>query len=379
MKVKKSELMFYAAYTAYYIMNMLYTTRIGNFMGGVSLNDLSLIVTPIVLGCLLVTFLKSISRRYWFTFGVIFAAALAIAYNSGARVILISIMFILCARMIDLEVLCRFTFKMNTTMVLVVIILSIAGLIPGEIVSRGSMTRYSLGFASSNTLAMAVMKSVLLYYIARCGKIRFRNLIGMATSLLITYFFTGSRLFALISCLFCMLVAYAMLNHNAYTSKRVLVAGEAILPVMTIATLYYGSVYWIRHDELLKLNELFSGRLYFINYFLTNYGISTWGQKIEFTTVRESLASGGRWFSLDNSYAYALVCYGAVFFFVMAVAYLVEIFIMYKVQRKEIFIYLICMLVIGITENGIFDVTFNFALLYLVKVLVSDKTIIRKG
>lgn len=36
------------------------------------------------------------------------------------------------------------------------------------------------------------------------------------------------------------------------------------------------------------------------------------------------------------------------------------------------------MLVIGLTENGIFDVTFNFALLYLVKVLVSDKTIIRK-
>lgn len=62
----------------------------------------------------------------------------------------------------------------------------------------------------------------------------------------------------------------------------------------------------------------------------------------------------------------------------MAAAYLVEIFIMHKVQRKEIFIYLICMLVIGLTENGIFDVTFNFALLYLVKVLVSDKTIIRK-
>ena len=123
MKVKKSELMFYTAYTMYYIMNMLYTTRIGNFLGVISLNDLSLIVTPIVLGCLLVTFLKSISRRYWFAFGMIFVAALAIAYNSGARAILISIMFILCARMIDLEVLCRFTFKMNTTMVLLVIVL----------------------------------------------------------------------------------------------------------------------------------------------------------------------------------------------------------------------------------------------------------------
>lgn len=378
MKVKKSELMFYTAYTMYYIMNMLYTTRIGNFFGVISLNDLSLIVMPIVLGCLLITFLKSISKRYWFAFGTIFFAAVAIAYNSGVRAVLISIMFILCARMIDLELLCRFTFKMNTTMVLLLIALSIAGLIPGEIVTRGSMTRYSLGFASSNTLAMAVMKSVLLYYIARRGRIRFRNLMEMAIFLVITYYFTGSRLFALIGCIFLTLAAYAMINPNAYTSKRVLVAGEAILPVMTIATLYYGSVYWIKHDELLELNELFSGRLYFINYFLTNYGFSTWGQKIEFTTVRDSLASGGTWFSLDNSYAYALVCYGTVFFFVMAAAYLVEIFIMHKVQRKEIFIYLICMLVIGLTENGIFNVTFNFALLYLVKVLVSDKTIIRK-
>lgn len=101
MKVKKSELMFYTAYTMYYIMNMLYTTRIGNFFGVISLNDLSLIVMPIVLGCLLITFLKSISKRYWFAFGTIFFAAVAIAYNSGVRAVLISIMFILCARMID--------------------------------------------------------------------------------------------------------------------------------------------------------------------------------------------------------------------------------------------------------------------------------------
>ena len=123
MKVKKSELMFYTAYTMYYIMNMLYTTRIGNFFGVISLNDLSLIVMPIVLGCLLITFLKSISKRYWFAFGTIFFAAVAIAYNSGVRAVLISIMFILCARMIDLELLCRFTFRMNTTMVLLVIAL----------------------------------------------------------------------------------------------------------------------------------------------------------------------------------------------------------------------------------------------------------------
>lgn len=49
-----------------------------------------------------------------------------------------------------------------------------------------------------------------------------------------------------------------------------------------------------------------------------------------------------------------------------------------NVNRNQNDIYMICMLVIGLTENGIFDVTFNFALLYLVKVLVSDKTIIRK-
>lgn len=362
----------------YYIMNMLYTTRIGNLFGVISLNDLSLIVTPIVLGCLLVTFLKSISKRHWFVFGLIFVAAVVTTYNSGARAVLISIMFILCANRVDLDDLCRFTFKMNTSMILLVIALSIAGLIPGEIVTRGSMTRYSLGFASSNTLAMAVLKSVLLYYITRYERIKFRNLIGMAVFLAFTYYLTGSRLFALIGCVFLVLAVYEMINPNAFSSKKVLVIGEVVLPILTIATLYYGTVYWIRHDELLSLNELFSGRLYFINYFLTEYGISTWGQKIEFTTVRDSLAAGGTWFALDNSYAYALVCYGVVFFAIMAVAYLLEIFIMHRIQRKEIFIYLLCMLVIGLTENGIFDVTFNFALLYLVKVLVSDKSIIRK-
>ncbi|NQQ32726.1 hypothetical protein HO875_04065 [Streptococcus suis] len=377
MKVRRSEFLFYIAYTMYYIMNMLYTTRIGSLFGVISLNDLSLIVTPIVLGCLLVTFLKSISKRHWFLFGLIFIVAVVTTYSSGARAMLISVMFILCASRVDLDDLCRFTFKMNTSMILLVIALSIVGLIPGEIVTRGSMIRYSLGFASSNTLAIAVLKSVLLYYITRYERIKFRNLIGMAVFLAFTYYLTDSRLFALIGCVFLALTVYEMINPNAFSSKRVLVIGEAVLPIFTIATLYYGSVYWIRHDELLSLNELFSGRLYFINYFLTEYGISTWGQKIEFTTVRDSLASGGTWFALDNSYAYALVCYGVVFFAIMAVAYLLEIFIMYKNQRKEIFIYLLCMLVIGLTENGIFDVTFNFALIYLVKVLVSDKSIIR--
>lgn len=378
MKVRKSELLFYTAYTIYYLLNVLYTTRIGNLFGVVSLNDLSLIITPFVLICTFAAFLKSISKRFWLVFSVVSLATGAISYNSGVRAIFISVMFILCARNINLEDLCRFTFKMNTVMIVMVILLSFTGLIPGEVVVRGSITRYSLGFASSNTLAMAVLKSVLLYYIVSYEKKNLKKFAMIAVVIATTYSLTGSRLFLITGIVFLIMVIYEIINPKAYTSKFTLLLGETILPLLTVATLYFGSVYWLKHDELISLNELFSGRLYFINYFLTNYGVSTWGQRIQFTTVRDSLSAERTWFALDNSYAYALVCYGLIFFIIIAVAYTVEIYVMHKTQRKEIFIYLICMLIIGLTENGIFDVTFNFALIYIAKALMADKVTARK-
>lgn len=369
MKVRKNEILFYTAFTTYYILNMLYTTRIGNLFGVITLNDLSLIVTPMVFALVLFDAVKSINFRHWLLFSVAFIVAFLVSYNSGARAVFITILFIVCGRKIVLDDFFRYAFKLNTIMIALIIFGNTFGLIAGEQVVRDEMVRYSLGFASSNTLAMAIFKSILLYYVTRINVLKTRNMLCLFIATLVTYYVTGSRLFALTGIIFFLMVIYERINRKAFTGMVFSVISELILPALTAITLYFGSIYWLQHDKLVKINDLFSGRLYFINYFLTKYGITPWGQKIEFTTVRASMASGGTWFALDNSYAYALICYGMVFFVLIAVAYSAELYALIKSQKKEFVIYLICMLFIGLTENGIFDITFNFALMYLTHII----------
>lgn len=365
MKIRKNEFLFYVSFTAYYILNMLYTTRIGNLFGVITLNDFSFILTPMVFILGFLAAVKSINFRHWILFASVFGVAFIASYNSGARAVLITILFIICGRKIVLEDFFRYAFKLNTIMIVLIVIGNAVGLIAGEQVIRGEMVRYSLGFASSNTLAMTIFKSVLLYYVTKANILKTRNILCLIAVVLITYYMTGSRLFALTGIIFFLLVIYERINSKAFTGKIFSIMSELILPALTAITLYFGSVYWLQHDKLIELNELFSGRLYFINYFLTKYGITPWGQRIEFTTVRESMASGGTWFALDNSYAYALICYGGVFFAFIALAYSVELYALIKSKKKEFVIYLICMLFIGLTENGVFDITFNLALMYL--------------
>lgn len=369
MRVRKNEILFYTTFTTYYILNMLYTTRIGNLFGVITLNDLSLILTPMIFALVLFDAVKSIKFRHWLLFSVAFIVAFLVSYNSGARTVFITILFIVCGRKIVLDDFFRYAFKLNTIMIALIILGNTFGLIAGEQVVRDEMVRYSLGFASSNTLAMAIFKSILLYYVTRFNVLKTRNILCLFIATLVTYYVTGSRLFALTGIIFFLMVIYERINRKAFTSMVFSVTSELILPALTAITLYFGSIYWLQHDKLVEINDLFSGRLYFINYFLTKYGITPWGQRIEFTTVRASMASGGTWFALDNTYAYALICYGMVFFVFIAVAYSAELYALIKSQKKEFVIYLICMLFIGLTENGIFDITFNFALMYLTRII----------
>jgi len=129
---------------------------------------------------------------------------------------------------------------------------------------------------------------------------------------------------------------------------------------------------------LQKLNEFFSGRLYFINYYLTNFGIKIWGQNIFFVSSREGAATGATWFALDNSYAYTLVCFGIVITAILFTMYSILIYNAYKNGKKMIFLYLISMLFVGITENGIFLVAMNFALLYFMQLLNVKESVLNK-
>lgn len=376
--MQKKELVYYVAFTLYFVINMLYTTSINNLFGLIPLSSISTIVTLIIyllLGYLLVI---SINKKYWLIIIVVLTCVLLVTFNTRGNSILSSILFILTIGKMNIKKLAKYTFYLNTGIILVAAFCAVGGLLPMHSTVREAHIIYALGFVSYNTVAIAIFRSILLYCLIKYESLKVRHFISVFGIGYLTYFLTRSRIAFYTTLVFLVLLIYSKVRKNAFTSRGFLIVAELILPFFTFISVYYGSVYFLQHDTLQKLNEFFSGRLYFINYYLTNFGIKIWGQNIFFVSSREGAATGATWFALDNSYAYTLVCFGIVITAILFTMYSILIYNAYKNGKKMIFLYLISMLFVGITENGIFLVAMNFALLYFMQLLNVKESVLNK-
>lgn len=378
MKVTKCELIYFIAFIIHYVVNMLFTTTVKNFLGIIPLDVLSQISIVVVFIFLGYSLILSLNKKYLLISCIALVCTFIVFLNTKSNILIISVLFIVSAKNINIDKLVKIVFWVNSLFIIVVALCAFADIIPLYEVAREDHMRYALGFVSYNTFAIAVFRSVLLWVLMRYKAMRTWHCFIVLLIGYLTYCLADSRIAFYTSLIYFVLLVYSKWNKKSFTSKLFIVVVELIAPILAFISIYFGSIYMTAHDHLIELNELFSGRLYFINSYLTTYGIKMWGQRIAFTTVRDSVSSGATWFNLDNSYAYSLICFGIIISALLLLIYSIIIYKAFKNDDKKVLLYAIAMLIVGLTENGIFYVSFNFVLLYFIKMLEFDVKIYRR-
>ena len=376
MRMKKNELLIYVIYTIYVLYNLLYTTSIKNLFGIVPLDVLSRFVAIITTLMLFYYFISRLKIKYWLIFGMVVFCVIIATLNISSLSLLISVLFMFAVVDIDLNRLSSYAFYVNTFFVFTIVFFSLIGVLPIRLKEQSGLN-YVMGFVATNTFSIAVLRSVLLYVLSRYKKLSWRHCICFSIIGWFVYDLTKSRIFFVSIILIVFLIIYSKKLKYAFSSKLFFCIYMLIVPVFIFLSVYYGSLYSPEIDKMVELNKLFSGRLFFINYYLSQYGISMWGQEIEYTTVHSTLSDGTIWFGLDNSYVYALICFGAVVSLILLLIFETLIYKTYKLNYRPLIIYIIIMSIIGITENGLFYVTMNFAMLYTLNLFTRRKLVLK--
>jgi len=114
------------------------------------------------------------------------------------------------------------------------------------------------------------------------------------------------------------------------------------------------------------VNRLVNTRLGLSRHFLMHNPISLWGTRTSVIMTP--------WFSLDNSYLFAYVAYGVIFFALAVMAYFLIIRRYLKEQKGMELSLIIASLAAGITEPFLFNLSFkNVPLLFFGELIYDDK------
>lgn len=222
--------------------------------------------------------------------------------------------------------------------------------------------RYTLGYADPNRTHMSLFFILVLYIYINYYKIELKNYIVMMLANIILYQFTFSRTGLIIISLLCLLcilpkcpIKEVKVIFRKYICKFPKYLYISMMGFSFIITQLYGKLPIIK-----KLDDLLSGRIYYSSRFLTNYGITLFGNNISQATE-----------VLDNAYIALYITCGLT-------GLLLITWIIFKIckyiesnQDIPLAIILICYLTYFITElfiNNIFmNVTLFFATFYIFK------------
>ena len=209
--------------------------------------------------------------------------------------------------------------RMQMLLTIIIVTLSIFGITQNYIVLRGAKYRYSLGFSYTTYLAQLIMFSTVLFLYTRKFKIDFIQIGYIQILNLFTYFITDSRTeFIFLEVIIIISVIYNLSCLNVFTKMKKGISSLFsycfwIYPIISfvIVVMYpIGGIF-------IKINKLVSNRLSQTFGVLKEYGLSLFGNNIEFigNGIVETLKYGPNIKSnfVDNEYMQLLFKHGLLF------------------------------------------------------------------
>lgn len=218
----------------------------------------------------------------------------------------------------------------------------------------GRIIRWNLGYAHPNVLhvSLLLLLCFIVYLLGKSYNVRWFFALEVINGFVFIYSLSSTGF--LVATLYLILALY-------WSYRKKIGKVEKILLMLYAAGCVFISVIapLILEGRAFELvNKLVNNRLILSQWFLTNVPIHLFGNKM--TDIVTSLRT------MDNSYVFALIMYGSVFFILIIFGYLQLIWKLGKEQKGEALCVTIACLTAGITEPFLFNTSFkNISLVFL--------------
>ena len=270
---------------------------------------------------------------------------------------------------------------------------------------NSSFIRYSLGFNHPNMLSMFILQFILISLFLDYEKFNVKYMIFYLIIIFVTYFITDSRTTCMLGlgcyCIF-LFIYFLKLDTGSYldsnsnfikestTGKNDFIKNNLVQKTVIKKSFLFFKKIFIFFPEFLgfgslflgkyynvtlsQLNNLFSGRLMYINVFLNMYGIHLFGTYVPYGSSYINSKGELVPLILDNAYANITIRFGLIILILLLIAY--SLLTKKLISQKQIISLLIVSvyLVFGLMESHFIYITANFSLFFLSQVLYESNT-----
>lgn len=319
---------------------------------GMPLFNVGLLLAIFFLGCKIL--LTDYTLREWAIL-FLFTFVSFVAYQkTGEKAVIVTVLTILAIKNISINRLLKFAFIIWTITFYGMFLFHIADITDPVILAHnkfglGFLLRYSMGFPHPNVFHISyfIWMALLLYlFPMKNRKLWVASFLLFGMNLFVFLYSVSITGFALVT---------IYLIFNLYLSKReklniiekilIQCVYPACVLVSVIPPLFFkGKLYDI-------LNKILNTRMNIWNYYLTNFKPGPFGTKV--------WSPADAVLSMDCSYLYLLYYYGLYLFLAISLLFIYTIWRYTKENKKAELAIIIGMLIAGITEPYLFNLSFK--------------------
>lgn len=205
-------------------------------------------------------------------------------YFSGTHTFMDMFMLVLGVRNVSFQKICRFFAWAIVLFFLITVVSCWTGLIEDYTEKRAKSVRFrhGMGFGHPNEFGQWGLLVVIALLLARRGKLKLPDYLGMLLLMVGIYWLSDSRA-ALMGGILCILGVY-LVSYLEEPLNNVELAPRWSAMLVVLAAVLFMAVAW-RYDKkidwMLKLNKLFSDRLRLSHKGFLQYGLPMLGQRFE--------------------------------------------------------------------------------------------------
>lgn len=302
-------------------------------------------------------------------------------YITDKENLLIVMLFIISFKSIDFEKVIKYDIAVKIILITILLILYELGFTTEYVTYRADGTvRSTLGFTHPNVLGIYILSLCADVFYLNYSKKTLLFPIFSGISIIIVNNVSNSRTSTMCMVLLLVLWFFSLRKNNKKQIKSKLLKYSIF--IFTGITYVFVCIYRMKSSFSFLLNKIFSGRLSYINNFLSEYTIKLFGNKVNFISTQQATGSVVQAWVLDNAYFYLLIVNGIICFIIVAIAYYLFLKKLTIENDKRLICIYIVYLFLGLTESNVFDITYNIFLICLGELVFkeySKKYINNKG
>ena len=226
-----------------------------------------------------------------------------------------------------------------------------------DVIRPDGRFRHSLGFASPNVSAYCIVFFITMYINYRREKMRIIEFVILLVFSIVLYKFSDTK-----NGLFTSIIALTIGLIFVYTKSKIF---EDIVEKFSVVSFGLGAlisfaitlVYRISPNKYDKLNGLLSGRLSLQNYGIDKFGVTVFGQFMDYNLSED-------YDTVDSSMVDLLMRYGVIFFILVLAFFTYEAYLACKLKDKWLCFCLLIVAYYAIFDGSLMVIIFNPFSLY---------------